>query len=472
MHFSSFPVVRKTFSGFLLASFLLLCGCKNTVYELELHPQENKLQRQLMTRVDSGKKGELGTLDKETIGRIAAEYQAEVPDNLKSELRFSAAFGPQMPQDIGGTGWYNYWPSSMGALYSYTEQFGGNEKLSGGLDRGLLAIDRLLLVLTVWVEAEFDGARDLEQVTAAINNEIRADLRNIFLLTWLEEASPKGVYDDEELLVRIIQYLSNQGYFSPTDMPQLYRAVVASDDNDEMLLALITRGLATRMGVPGDEPLPPSLDAFGNDWKSYAESFEKFVQSSEKIQALARDWAAEGGSNIELNEEGGIELQSLIDAFLDIDIFPTGSSSHLQVALHLPDKPLATNGDYDGETSVVTWSDRVTNGEDVNKLPASFFAFWTAPAIEFQEQRFGTVVIDGPELAEYALWSNGLTSKQRAEWEALLEGLDAESDAIGVVRNFKFSDLPESSTAGYAGVNDLHRLLASTPDEADETKVE
>ena len=467
------PVGRyRVLVGLLAVPVLLLSSCKSTHYELELHPEKDKMQRQLKTWVDSGKEGKFGTLDKETIGRIATEYQATVPEKLNVELQFSAAFGPEMPQDVGGVGWYNYWPSSMGALYSYAEQFGGNENISGGLDRGMLAIDRLLLVLTLWVEAEFDDARDLEQMTAALNNEFRSDLRNLFLLLWLEEASPKGVFDDEELLVRIAQYLSNQGYFSPTDMPRLYWAIIGSDGDDEMLLALITRGLATRMGVPADEPLPPSLEAFGNDWEPYAESFEKFVESSEEIQALTRDWAAEDGSNLGLDNEGNVDLDSLISAIVDIDIFPTGSSSRLHVALNLPDRPLATNGDWDSETNVVTWSGYIAEGEDAVELPASFFAFWVEPAAEFQEQRFGSIVIAGEDLVEYALWSNSLSLKQRTEWEMLLRNLDVKSDAINELQNFRFSDQAQSSTAVYAGVHDLLSQLDNHPEEADETKID
>ncbi len=465
--------IHKAVTYFLLAPLLLLGGCKSTHYELELHPQEDKLQRQLKTWANSSKEGEFGTLSQETIGRIAGVYQAAVPEELNIELEFSAAFGPEMPQDIGGAGWYNYWPSSMGALYSYVEQFGGNENLSIGLDRGMLAIDRLLLVLTLWLEVEFDDARDLEQMTAALNNEIRSDLRNIFLLTWLEEASPNGVFDDEELLLRLAQYVSNHGYFKPADMPQLHRAISElDDDNDEFLLALIIRGFAARMEVAAEDALPPSLDALGNDWKSYAKSFEEFVESSEEIQILANKWAAEDGSNIGLDEEGKIDLDSLTNRFLLVDLFPTGSRSSLDVALHLPRKPFETNGDWNDEAGVVAWSEHIADDEDAIELPASLFAFWVVPAAEFQEQRFETIVIDGEDLVEYALWSNSLSLKQRTEWEALLEGLDAESDAVSELRNFRFGDDQEGSGTLYDGVRDLFVQLRNSPDEADETKVE
>ncbi len=473
MIFPSPAGIRRTLVGILLIPLLLVSACKSTHYELDLHPQEDKVQRQLKTWVSSRKEGEFGTLDQETIGRIAAEYQASVPEELNIELEFSAAFGPKMPQDIGGAGWYNYWPSSMGALYSYVEQFGGNENLAIGLDRGMLAIDRLILVLTLWLEAEFDDARDLEQITAALNNEIRADLRNIFLLTWLEEASPNGVFDDEELLLRLAQYVLNHGYFNPADMPQLYRAMAELDDeNDELLLALIIRGFAARMDVAAEDALPPSLDALGKDWKSYAKSFEEFVESSEEIRILANEWAAEDGSNVGLDKESKIDLDSLTDLFLLVDLFPTGSRSSLNVTLHLPRKPFETNGDWNDEEGVVAWSERIADDEDAIELPASLFAFWVVPAADFQEQRFGTIVIDGEDLVEYALWSNSLSLKQRTEWEMLLEGLDAESDAVDELRNFRFGDDKEGLGTHYDGIRDLFIQLRNSPDEADETKVE
>ncbi len=473
MIFRCSPGSRKALVGLVLAQLLLLTACKSTHYELELHPQESKLQRQLKTWVDSGKEGEFGTLNTETIGRIAAEYQAAVPEELNVELEFSASFGPEMPQDVGGVGWYNYWPSSMGTLYSYTEQFGGNENLSAGLDRGMLAIDRLLKTLTLWLDAEFEEAQDLQQLTAALNREIRADFRNLFLLIWVDEVSPEGAFKEAELIVRIAQYLSNRGYFEPADIPEFLLAAYELDnDIDERMVGLITRGIATRMGVPEGDPLPPSLAALGEDWEAYGDSFEMFVEGSEQILALAHKWAAEDGGSVGVDKEDQISPDSIFDTFLEINIFSAGSSSPLQVALHLPRKPVETNGDWDEETGVVTWSDRIDLAENPIELPASSFAFWVTPATDFQNKHFGTIVIDDDELVEYALWSNSLALEQRAEWDALLKTLDAESNAVNELENFRFSDSPEVQDAIYAGIRDLLTQLGHSPDEADETKVE
>jgi hypothetical protein len=210
------------------------------------------------------------------------------------------------------------------------------------------------------------------------------------------------------------------------------------------------------------------LAALGEDWEAYGDSFDMFVEGSEQILALAHEWAAEDGGSVDLNEEGKISPDSIFDTFLEINMFSAGSSSPLQVALHLPREPLETNGDWDEETGVVTWSNRIDLAESPIELPASFFAFWVKPAAEFQEQRFGTVVIDGDELVEYALWSNGLTSKQRTEWEALLEDLDAESDAGNKLEDFRFSDSPEVQDAIYTGIRDLLNQLEPSPDETDE----
>jgi len=473
MVFSGFRETLRALVGFLVVPVLLLSSCKSTHYDLELHPQEDKMQRQLAIWVDSGKEKKFGEVDKETVARIAAQYQAVLPEDLKARLQFSATFGPNMPQDIGGIGWYNYWPSSMGALYSYAEQFGGNEHLADSLDRDMVVIDRLLKALTLWLEAEFEDASDLEQMTAALNGEFRSDFRNLFLLSWLDEVSPGGAFKEPELVVRIAQYLSNRGYFEPTDIPQFMRAAYElDDDSDEEMVSLITRGLAARMGVPDGDPLPPSLAALGEDWEAYGDSFEMFVKGSEQILALAHEWAAEDGGSVGLDKEGKISPDSIFDTFLEMNIFSAGSSSPLQVALHLPREPIETNGDWDEDTGVVTWSDRIDLAENPIELPASSFAFWVEPAAEFQEQLFGSIVIDGEELVEYALWSNSLSPKQRTEWELLLKNLDEKSDAIDELQIFRFSDQPQSSTAVYSGVRELLSQLDNHPEEADETKIE
>jgi len=235
---------------------------------------------------------------------------------------------------------------------------------------------------------------------------------------------------------------------------------------------LITRGLATRMGVPDGDPLPPSLAALGEDWEAYGNSFDMFVEGSEQILALAHEWAAEDGGSVGLDEEGKLNPESIFDNFLEINSFSAESSSPLQATLHLPHKPVETNGDWDEETDVVTWSDRIDLAEHPIELPASFFAFWVKPATEFQEQLFGSIVIDGEELVEYALWSNSLSPNQRVEWETLLKNLDAKSNAVNELEHFRFSDHPQGTTVIYSGVRHLLRQLDNYPDEAGETEIE
>lgn len=456
----------------LLVSLLLLGACKSTHYELELRPQQDKLQRQLTTWVEDDEEDELGTLDEETITRIAAAYQSDVPEDLKAKLQFQALVGPGMPNDVGGIGWYNYWPSSLGDLYSYSEQLGGNENLSVGIDRGMLAIDRLLTIVSLWGKSEFGDARDLEQILAALNSEIRTDLRNIFLHLWLDEASPAGVFEDNELLVRLAQYLSNQGYFEPMDMPEFYRAVLASDDDDsELLLAFIARRFATRIGVAPKDPLPPSVRALSEDWEHYADLFEHWLENSEESRAAALEWAADDNGSIGLDEDGNVAFEDLLEAIYDINIYSSGSAS-ITVVLSLPQEPLETNGEYDEDIGTVTWSDRIDNRNDeAAELPASFYAFWVEPATEFQEQHFGDVVIDGDGLAEYAMWENSLQSKQRKDMQRMLAKTD-EQTAIDRLLEFRFRGIPDGSKADYAGIQSLLQELGYAPDEADNPELE
>jgi len=465
-------VSRKACIPLLLVSLLLLGACKSTHYELELRPQQDKLQRQLATWVEDDESDEFGTLDEETVGRIAAAYQSDIPEDLKARLQFNALVGPRMPNDVGGVGWYNYWPSSLGDLYSYSEQFGGNENLVIGVDRGMLAIDRLLAIVTLWLENQFEDARDLEQMTNALGSEIRTDLRNIFLHVWLDEASPDGVFEDTELLIRLAQYLSNQGYFEPTDIPELYRVALASDDDDgELLLAFIARGIATRMGVAPEDRLPPSMQALSENWEYHADAFEYWLENSEETKAAALEWAADDTSNIGLNKDGNVAFGKLFEAIYNVDFLSPGSSS-IQVVLSLPQEPLETNGDYDEDIGAITWSDRIDDRNDeAAKLPASLYALWVEPAIEFQEQHFGKVVIEGDDLAEYAMWENSLQDKQRKDLREMLARTDEQS-AIDRLLKFRFRGIPDGGSTNYAGIQRLLQQLGYVADEADDPEVE
>lgn len=410
--------------GACLIALVALTACRTTYYELDLRPYDNVIDRRLTLWIDADNEGEYGTLSKELVTAIAGTYGEKVPEDLSAMLEFRGRFGPDMPTDIGGSGSYHTWTSTLGSVHYYIESFRGNDDLAASLDAMLAMIDSNVDALATWLADEYAGTARIDDTIAAVRGVIRDDLRNLVLYAWVSGVTRERAFDDEELLQRCIAYLVRRGYFAMGDAPALGTALTrfgAADADNEPLSALLARAIARRMELDPGGQLPPVLAALGKDAQTFFESFESYA---------------------EVHDIGSLEELN------DIDLFGP-SYNRLRVVLQVPVEPITTNGEWDG-ISRISWDERLASRSDgTDELPNQVFALWTIPASSYQGKRLGAAILNGEDLLVYVLWRNTLSESRGAEWDALLDSLDGGKNAAARIREFRFSDAGDDPEAGH-----------------------
>ena len=114
----------------ILLCFIVLAGCQQNVYELELTPDGEQLHRKLVCyRVDHRSDAMVVFPDKE-LERIRAVYPEGPTSPTKLKHTFESLFERNTPQDIGGAGYYLTFDSPVGRLCCYAERFRGTDDMA------------------------------------------------------------------------------------------------------------------------------------------------------------------------------------------------------------------------------------------------------------------------------------------------------------------------------------------------------
>jgi len=123
----------------------------------------------------------------------------------------------------------------------------------------------------------------------------------------------------------------------------------------------------------------------------------------------------------------------------------------LTVRFRLPQRPLATNGEWVDE-ELVHWKARLAPAEEPSNhsLPVQCYALWSEPDTEAQKNHFGRVLLNNEELAKYVLWYSGLTADEAREWDAFIDGLTPNDNLLSHVNEFRFSSEDESTSKTFS----------------------
>ena len=93
-----------------------------------------------------------------------------------------------------------------------------------------------------------------------------------------------------------------------------------------------------------------------------------------------------------------------------------------ELALETGEEPFLTNGDWNESLGKINFQTKIYPDEGRRRLASPvFFAAWSVPDVEVQEQIFGKVALRGQSLAEYCLWEKTLDDEQRALWSGAVE---------------------------------------------------
>jgi hypothetical protein len=455
---------RRGFFVPLLVSLVALVGCQVRTYELEMTPREGQLERRLTVfeqRPDGEKSVEVAVEDKE-LARIAAEYGVAPPKSGGPRHAFSQEFAGRLPDDVGGFGTYTRWATSLGTATAYVERMRGDDDIASDLDARREAVERLVELLAGWLEQEMSDTPQWPPLRVFLHDQFRRDLVNLSIyvksLEFLAARERQGTAGDQpdrtdilaEHGVRIGQYFVERGYLVPDQLPDwLYAVDQAQQRRSGPLLALVQRWLATRCGVPADQPLPPSLTRF-NDLESVRDSLRSYLQDSDEYRSLRTKWEQLPPAD----RDGEPPAPEKVLGDLALRAFVPGGilfgSDRLTATLAVPCEPLATNGRWQADEQRIAWTaDLLPRGKSTGEtfagrpIPDILFTIWVEPAEEAQRARFGRVVLAKEELAEYCLWRCGLPEEKARLWEAFLETLEPGAELNARIQAFRFADEPE-----------------------------
>lgn len=423
-----------------------IAGCETQHYEITMTPNGQTVQRELTfwRERTANQKSEVVAFPDDELASIAAAYEVSIPAEKASKHKFIKAFSGALPNDLGGSGSYTHWNTSLGSVSAYVERVRGNDDLLADVETRQQAANRLADLLTGWLAAELEGEAGFAELHEFLDQQLRRDLNNLSLYSW-----GFGVNSDHEeaarteWLVRVGQYLVERSYFTPDQLPMLARAVrEAGQGRPASLLTIVQRFAAAKMGVAADQPIPAGL-AFLADTGVLELSVNDALRQTEEFQQLLEVWNRERGDNpdAEAPEPNAVIGELAARAFLPA--IPFGRSHQLSVKVALTAAPFSTNGQWDAETRQVHWSRDILAGDEQRAgFPTILYAVWSSPDGPAQREHFGRIVLEGEQLSNYALWYCGLSLQEAKEWDGFISKLRPSDDLTERLRAFRFSDEP------------------------------
>jgi hypothetical protein len=485
-----------------VTSLAALVGCDYDSYEVEMKPEGEVLQRQVTCWHMGGEHSEeVQKMDDQKLARIGALYEKrESPVDAKKQV-FSGRFTGRTPADIGGAGSYEFFASPLGNTSYYAERFRGVDDLESQLAKRRQAADELIGLLEGWMAAELlppasrmneasgdqsnVGGRksvsreksssiralaipeskssepDFPKLKQFLKNNLRQDLINLGIYEWAgtitEDRQEKT---EEEFFFRGGLYLWERGYFTPQEIPALYRSLNTKDY--QAILRHVQRLLARKLGVADDQPIPESL-AFMNDPTHLKASFDKYVRTTELFRRRVDEWKekkAKDDKDLREPAPEDIAEELLLKVFGEsAENWGEGNDS-VKVRLLCGQKPYSTNGIWEESISGVTWNSSLKPNRS---LPAMFYAAWSTPDQKFQESHFGKILLQGEDLAEFVAWHRSLNPEETKEWNQFLNNLKPGSGLKTSIESFRFANDPkvnsEKPDQGSPSLADIPRQL-------------
>ena len=423
-----------------------LAGCVPDYYRIELAPKGKVLERTLTVWHGSGK--EESRVGEEKLTALAKVYGKSLSDPNDARQRFRGEFGPDLPGDVGGKGYYLYYESRMGSAGIYVERFRGNDDFLAALTKMQSSADELTDLVIGWFETELGREEGFASLRGFLDQECRRDLKNVSLNAWAASLAEKS---DPEVGLRAAMFLAERGYLQTTDVPSYMNAIwgLGNEQEELRLMSLLQRLLARRIGIPDDRPVPESL-GFLADPQAAKESFSAYLRTTPQYRRYVEERAAAaetkpaGESETQPSEPDALDLPG--ELLGDLVLVGGGGPDDLGVSLALDVAPFETNGARDADGRLVRWNAALLDpAKPPTRLPVFCFALWATPNEETQMRHFGRVLLDGKELLGYCLWENGLPPAAAQQLQDALRAARPDNYEQ-VLRAFRFSGPPPLPT--------------------------
>ena len=380
-------------------------------------------------------------------------------------------FGGELPDDLGNVGYFYHYPSPLGSLSVYSEQFGGVDDIAAVLQLQEREFHRLFDVVLLWLEDYAGDAPEYPALRRVVDETLRRDAWSLTLMFSAANIVGPVVgdpYDNVEgdMLMRMLHFLVARDYLQPTD---LMDAFALADESEAVRFSM--RVLARKMGVGDDEPLPEIFERAAADPEAVGQTWDTFFAENEQLALLVDAW-----NNLPGNEEpyvlqDGKFMDQLADRAMPWDILfgRIGRGGYdVRISLEMPVEPYFTNGVPDDEETHLVWREALASPyiEDA-ELPGNVFAMWAEPDTEVQQRHFGTVLLEDEALGRYCVWYQALTDSRREEWDDFIASLAPGPGLRDAVRAFRFTDDPPGeASAAAVGKHEIQNQLRVRADAA------
>lgn len=448
----------------LAALIVLLLGCGGGYYELTLIPEGESLRRELVytvaansadtepaneERLDSEEQPGAQPVPPE-VKRLAEVYGTEVQSQEDGQYRFAATFTGAMPDDVGGAGRYSRKATSLGALCVYGERFRGSYELAATLERRFEKIETLTTLLASWVRTAGKESPLRDRLESVVAGELRRDLKDAVVLA-MSLSAKQSEAEDEEFMMHLAHFFYERGYI---DLDLILNGRWA-DESDAEMLSQFRRGLVLKLALDNEQPLLQTWPVLADPETANA-SLNEAVEATEVYQQYARE-VSDDQDESETPE--GVDLLSLL--LWEISGFDLEPRDSLTVHLQCPHEPLLTNGEWLPDENRLRWqaSMPMRDSPTAGAPPSFCYATWSEPDREFQQRRFGRVLIEGDALATYCSWRVSLHAREGTEWDHFLESLTPGGDLAGAISGFTFSGEADPSSPAARRIDEIQELL-------------
>lgn len=408
--------------------FIFIAGCEEERYSIEMKPCGEEVERKLVCSKN---------LPDDKRKRIARLYEKQIDPNT-----FWGRFNENLPNDVGGAGFYTCFLTNMGKVNIYSERFRGNDDLNGTLEQAWLVVDQYIDLLIGWLEYELGNEPNFVNLRTFCDNNLRRDCKNLISYFWLANTpSDYKSSAQEEVSMRMVHYLLERGYFTLKESPQIIQRF--EDNYEQECVCLAHRFVADKMGY-SDPIIADKQLAFLSDSEHAEKSAERYIATTDLYKQL---WEAKKQSENDPNADPpDLDIGDIVGdiGFFKLNLF--GSTPEIALKLACDSKPLSTNGRWDEKVRQVIWSSSIS---EPNEFPTFFYAFWSNPNKKFQEQHFGCVVLSDEDLLQYCIWRKSLDGEKTKEWNDFILSLKPSEDLKKKVSLFRFSeDGQEKKEAG------------------------
>lgn len=447
----------KKFSIIMFFIFILfiISSCEEYTTEITMKPESGKLIRgvKVFSWVEDYDPNGMST----TYSFWGSRYSGTKKLILNNESTVYGNFTNRM----NGAGSFNSFQTSLGTAYFYSENFLGTRDFVQELEKFNKTIDIGIYFLNKWLQQTLGNTPQYDQLQKFLNTGFKKDVKNVFFIMWNYYNQKLNVSGDDEKFDMIIgteesfaqvitQYAIEKEYILPEkDYPLLFKTAEGCSSSVIMEGAimessgtqLLARENLKRRFDYSQEQIDPVFDP--NGLESCIESDPLFLQFQEEQRFQRQD----------PNYVATVEdfLYSLIGIDL---IFP--ATDQIKIEFSTGAEPFNTNGVWDTNSGIISWSTETIERDNVPKLPRIAYANWVNPDIKFQEEHFGKVLINGLDLGEYCLWYAALEQKDRIEWDEFLINLElpcdpnenADSQIVSLkkaINDFKFSEIKEAN---------------------------